>query len=42
MHLKSLEMLEFPKVREILAGLTTFSASYELALEAAFKRIADN
>ena len=29
---KSLEMLEFPKVREILAGLTSFSASRELAL----------
>ncbi len=28
----SLEMLEFPKVREILAGFTSFSASRELAL----------
>ena len=28
----SLEMLEFPKVREILAGFTAFSASRELAL----------
>ena len=32
MHAKSLEMLEFPKVREILAGLTNFPVSYELAL----------
>ena len=31
MHPKSLEMLEFPKVREILAGFTDFSASEELA-----------
>lgn len=29
----SLEMLEFPKVREILAGYTSFSGSRELALE---------
>jgi len=29
---KSLEMLEFPKVREILAGYTSFSASRQLAL----------
>ena len=29
---KSLEMLEFPKVREILAGFTAFSASRDLAL----------
>ncbi len=28
---KSLEMLEFPRIREILAGFTTFSASRELA-----------
>ena len=28
----SLEMLEFPKIREILAGYTSFSASRELAL----------
>jgi DNA mismatch repair protein MutS2 len=28
---KSLEMLEFPRIREILAGFTSFSASYELA-----------
>jgi DNA mismatch repair protein MutS2 len=28
---KSLEMLEFPKIREILAGYTSFSASRELA-----------
>jgi DNA mismatch repair protein MutS2 len=27
---KSLEMLEFPKIREILAGYTSFSASHEL------------
>ena len=32
MHAKSLEMLEFPKVREILAGLTNFPVSHELAL----------
>ncbi|MEE9400609.1 MAG: endonuclease MutS2, partial [Dehalococcoidia bacterium] len=29
---KSLEMLEFPKAREILAGFTSFSASRQLAL----------
>ncbi len=29
---KSLEMLEFPKIREILAGFTPFSASKQLAL----------
>jgi DNA mismatch repair protein MutS2 len=29
---KSLEMLEFPKVREILAGFTSFSASRDLAV----------
>jgi DNA mismatch repair protein MutS2 len=29
---KSLEMLEFPKVREILAGYTSFAVSRELAL----------
>jgi DNA mismatch repair protein MutS2 len=29
---KSLEMLEFPKIREILASYTSFSASRELAL----------
>lgn len=29
---KTLEMLEFPKVREILAGFTSFSASSDLAL----------
>lgn len=29
---KSLEMLEFPKVREIIAGYTSFPASHELAL----------
>ncbi len=29
---KSLEMLEFPKVKEILAGYTSFSASRQLAL----------
>jgi len=29
---KSLELLEFPKVREILAGFTSFSAGRELAL----------
>ena len=28
----SLEMLEFPKIREILADFTTFSASRELAI----------
>ena len=30
---KSLEILEFPRIREILAGFTEFSASHELALE---------
>lgn len=35
MDLKSLQMLEFPKVREILAGFTSFAASHELALELA-------
>jgi len=30
---KSLEILEFPRIREILAGFTAFSASHELALE---------
>ena len=30
---KSLEMLEFPRIREILAGYTSFSASRELALK---------
>lgn len=29
---KSLEMLEFPRIREILAGFTSFSASRELAI----------
>ncbi len=29
---KSLEMLEFPRIKEILAGFTSFSASRELAL----------
>jgi DNA mismatch repair protein MutS2 len=29
---KSLEMLEFPRIREILAGYTSFSASRELAI----------
>jgi len=29
---KSLEMLEFPHIREILAGFTSFSASHELAI----------
>jgi DNA mismatch repair protein MutS2 len=29
---KSLEMLEFPKIKEILAGYTSFSASRQLAL----------
>ncbi|MFA5308913.1 MAG: endonuclease MutS2 [Dehalococcoidales bacterium] len=29
---KSLEMLEFPKIKEILAGYTSFSASRELAM----------
>ncbi|MFC1941815.1 endonuclease MutS2 [Chloroflexota bacterium] len=29
---KSLEMLEFPKIREILAGFTSFSVSRELAI----------
>jgi DNA mismatch repair protein MutS2 len=32
MDIGSLEMLEFPKVREILAGFTSFSASRELAI----------
>lgn len=32
MDSKSLEMLEFPQVREILAGFTSFSVSRELAL----------
>src|SRR4030042_721213 len=32
MNSNSLEMLEFPKVREILAGFTSFSTSRELAL----------
>jgi DNA mismatch repair protein MutS2 len=31
MDSKSLEMLEFPRIREILAGYTSFSASRELA-----------
>ncbi len=31
MDAKSLEMLEFPRIREILAGYTSFSASRELA-----------
>lgn len=30
---KSLEILEFPRVREILAGYTSFSASRELAID---------
>jgi DNA mismatch repair protein MutS2 len=30
---KSLEILEFPRIREILAGFTAFSASRELALD---------
>jgi len=30
---KSLEILEFPRIREILAGFTSFSASRELATE---------
>jgi DNA mismatch repair protein MutS2 len=30
---KSLEILEFPKIREILAGFTSFSASRELAFD---------
>ncbi|MGD9142786.1 MAG: endonuclease MutS2 [Dehalococcoidia bacterium] len=29
---KSLEMLEFPRIREIIAGYTTFAISHELAL----------
>ena len=29
---KSLEMLEFPRIREILAGYTSFPVSYELAI----------
>jgi DNA mismatch repair protein MutS2 len=32
MNNSSLEMLEFPKIREILAGFTSFSASRELAI----------
>jgi DNA mismatch repair protein MutS2 len=32
MDQKSLEMLEFPRIREILAGYTSFSASRELAM----------
>jgi DNA mismatch repair protein MutS2 len=32
MDQKSLEMLEFPHIREILAGYTSFSASRELAM----------
>jgi DNA mismatch repair protein MutS2 len=32
LDVKSLEMLEFPKVREIIAGYTSFPASRELAL----------
>jgi DNA mismatch repair protein MutS2 len=32
MDSNSLEMLEFPKIREILAGITSFSASRDLAL----------
>jgi len=35
MDRKSLQMLEFPKVREILAEFTSFAASHELALELA-------
>ena len=30
---KSLEILEFPRIREILAGFTSFSASHELAIK---------
>ncbi|MFC1962014.1 endonuclease MutS2 [Chloroflexota bacterium] len=30
---KSLEMLEFPQIKELLAGFTSFSASRELALD---------
>ena len=30
---KSLEILEFPRIREILAGFTSFSASRELAID---------
>ncbi len=33
MYTKSLEMLEFPRIREILAGYTSFSTSRELADE---------
>ena len=29
---KSLEMLEFPRIREIIAGYTTFAVSHELAM----------
>ena len=36
---KSLEMLEFPKIREIIAGYTSFPASRELAL--ALKPVSD-
>ncbi len=32
MDISSLEMLEFPKIKEILAGFTSFSASRELAI----------
>jgi DNA mismatch repair protein MutS2 len=32
MNSSSMEMLEFPKIREILAGFTSFSASRELAI----------
>lgn len=33
MDSKSLEILEFPRIREILAGFTSFPASYQLARE---------
>jgi DNA mismatch repair protein MutS2 len=33
MDQKSLELLEFPKIRQILAGFTSFSASREMALK---------
>ena len=33
MDKKSLEMLEFPHIRNILASYTSFSASHSLALE---------
>ena len=36
---KSLEILEFPRIREILAGFTSFSASQDLA--ASLKPLAD-